>query len=226
MIQRVSDQTTTESWLTSTVNYLYETISSLFNTIIACFCCDLDCCFQLDDRYTFGDPNTNLFLALSNEEDTRTIKAILDRPGANPNHKIDAQELSVVKEFFEEIGRELNLTEKGIELETIEEELSNLNCQPLHYAIIKGSSKDVIQSLINKGADLNSAMIDPMTPLLLAIIRQNKEAVKVLLDGGASVTVPGDNGATIPLNIIAGNRNVSWYNEEIEQILLDHLRQN
>ena len=74
---------------------------------------------------------------------------------------------------------------------------------PLYYAARMGQ-KDVVQLLIERGADPNWQHGSGMTPLSLAAAKENSNVVRVLLDAGADPNKTGRWGYT-PLSFARGH---------------------
>jgi len=69
------------------------------------------------------------------------------------------------------------------------------NWTPLHRAALCGQV-EVVQRLLNKGADMNAQSHDRNTPLHIASIAGKLEVVRLLLDHGADVDILGENNLT------------------------------
>jgi len=71
------------------------------------------------------------------------------------------------------------------------------NFTPLHMAMPL-ASKEVVQTLLEAGADVNAKDLRNMTPLMLAVAtnRQNPVVIRMLLDHGANVDVQSNAGET------------------------------
>jgi hypothetical protein len=86
---------------------------------------------------------------------------------------------------------------------------------PLHLAV-KYQNKDLLEMLLDNGANINVKSITGMTPLHLAALdNENKGIFEMLLDKGADVNVKTTTGLT-PLHLTARNRN-----EKFSKMLLD-----
>ena len=66
----------------------------------------------------------------------------------------------------------------------------------IHYAIRGGCSKEVLQFIIDKGADVNATNEENVTSLMLASKEGNVDAMNVLLSAGADRTIKDANGDT------------------------------
>jgi cytohesin len=86
---------------------------------------------------------------------------------------------------------------------------------PLHLAIFSIKHKQIVETLVNKGADINAQPASGATPLFFAVIRDQKDDVQFLLEKGAKVNLPdayGDTCLDMALRLQYGS---------IIQILLD-----
>lgn len=70
------------------------------------------------------------------------------------------------------------------------------NKYAIHYAASKAASADVIQILIDAGADLEARDAHGATALISAAFNQNAEITNALIAAGANVAAEDDNGAT------------------------------
>ena len=66
----------------------------------------------------------------------------------------------------------------------------------LHYAAYGDCSKDVLQSIINHGADVDATNKKNVTALMLACGEGNKDAINVILNAGADPNITDANGDT------------------------------
>ena len=64
---------------------------------------------------------------------------------------------------------------------------------PLHFAAANGKDLELIELLVENGADVNAQSIGGDTPLMKAIMFDNVEAVEVLLDKGADPKIKNSN---------------------------------
>ena len=66
----------------------------------------------------------------------------------------------------------------------------------IHYAVRGDCRKEVLQSIVDKGADVNATNNKNITPLMLASTKGNVDAVNLLLSAGADQTIEDDTGYT------------------------------
>jgi ankyrin repeat protein len=67
---------------------------------------------------------------------------------------------------------------------------------PLHLAVFSVKHRQIVEMLVNKGADINAQPASGATPLFFAVIRDQKDDVQFLLDRGANVNLPDAYGDT------------------------------
>ena len=69
-------------------------------------------------------------------------------------------------------------------------EMSEEGLTPLHYAVFN-DNKEIIQILIDAGADVNKKTSDGLTPLDIAVLNLQKDAAKIILNskGGMSASL-------------------------------------
>jgi ankyrin repeat protein len=85
----------------------------------------------------------------------------------------------------------------------------------LHDAV-KGKNLDIIEFLIDAGADINRADGKGDTPLHYAAMSNDAEVVKALLKGGADASYKNDQDAT-PLDVAIENSSL-----DAENLLKEH----
>ena len=96
--------------------------------------------------------------------------------------------------------------------------IANINgCSWLHCAVLGDSNKEVLQAIIDHGADVNATDKSSKTALMIACEKYNAGAINVLLDGGADPNITGDDGFTCLQWIV-----YSDCNKEVLQALIDH----
>ena len=71
---------------------------------------------------------------------------------------------------------------------------NGLRC--LHGAVTKGSNIEILQTIINQGADINTRSMNNETALMIACKTRNEDAIHVLLNAGADLNITDDKGAT------------------------------
>ena len=85
---------------------------------------------------------------------------------------------------------------------------------PLHKAIQDGKELEVIQSLVDNGANINdTTIIEHHTPLYLAILKKEYVVAEYLICQGANVSTPDCNGKTC-LDIVD--------DEETKKLIISH----
>ena len=86
----------------------------------------------------------------------------------------------------------------------------------LHYAVSNNRyNREIITMLLNKGVDINEQANNDETPLALAAYYGNLDAVKLLLEYGADLTIADINGNT-PEDIAMNN--IVEENDNYQQI--------
>ena len=86
-----------------------------------------------------------------------------------------------------------------------------------HHAVDEGCSKEVLQELIDHGADVNARTKNNVTSLMLACATGNKDAMTVFLNAGADTAIADVHGDTCLHKLFH-----TKCNQETLQILLDH----
>jgi len=87
--------------------------------------------------------------------------------------------------------------------------------QLLLYAGIEKGLIHTVQFALAKGADINKIYFNGMTPLLTAALNGCEKVVKSLIDAGANVNQPNQNGSSTPLFLAAGK----GHKEIVRQLL-------
>jgi ankyrin repeat protein len=174
------------------------------------------------------DPNTKnargetgLTFAVANAE-LKTVKAVAEKADVNMQDNLGQSPLHLaLSKQKEEIFNYL-LDEKNADVNVggAKEKLRNQTA--LYLAVTRGR-EDLVEKLLNKGADPNIADSDGAVPLAEACIgaRLTQNIVKMLLAKGANVNHQEKNGAT-PLIYIAANKQASPEDRRaVAQMLLD-----
>ena len=73
---------------------------------------------------------------------------------------------------------------------------------PLHFAIYKDNS-EIVELLIDKGADVNAKAVGGQTPLHVNTIQL--EVAELLIDKGADVNAKSDDNGDTPLHVSVNN---------------------
>jgi len=78
----------------------------------------------------------------------------------------------------------------------------NFKWTPLHFAC-HSSIKDVVEYLLNAGANLEAPALNGATPLIRAIESSNSDVVQLLIDRGAKMTVRNRKGCITCSTVIS-----------------------
>jgi ankyrin repeat protein len=153
----------------------------------------------IDPNIHDDDDCTALYYA-SKHGHLNIVRELLEHnaPVNEPNW-CDATPLHVCS--TEEIAR--LLIQNGSGAETNMEAREAENNTPLHYASDNGFA-DVVQELINNGADINSKCDCEWTPLHWACQNGHPKVVQILIDHGASINEQDSSDAT-PLHYASSN---------------------
>ena len=73
----------------------------------------------------------------------------------------------------------------------------------IHHALTGNCKKEILQTIIKHGADVNATNKNNKTALMIAFRTRNVDAVKVLLDAGANPNIADANGNTCLLNAVS-----------------------
>ena len=87
----------------------------------------------------------------------------------------------------------------------------------LHHAVRGGCSKEVLETLINHGADVNATNKNNITPLIKACNKRNKNAINVLLHAEADPKITDDYGYTCLHHAVAGD-----CSKEVLETIINH----
>ena len=88
----------------------------------------------------------------------------------------------------------------------------------LHMAVRQGCSIEVVQAIIDHGADVNATNKEHETALLLACVKKNEHAINVLLNAGADPNIADDTDGDTCLHM-AVRQGCSI---EVIQAIIDH----
>ena len=87
----------------------------------------------------------------------------------------------------------------------------------LHDAVSAACDKEVLQAIIEHGADVNAANKNSETALMMAREKSNAAAIHVLLNAGADPNIANADGYTSLHHTVRKN-----YNKEVFQAIIDH----
>ena len=95
--------------------------------------------------------------------------------------------------------------------------IDNRGLMCIHHAVVAGCSKEILQTIIDHGADVNAADKNNISPLILACHDGNVDAIDVLVNAGADHNIQGTQGLSlIHLAVYEG------WSKEIFQAIIDH----
>lgn len=98
------------------------------------------------------------------------------------------------------------MIERGADLEAKD---SGAGASPLHFAVMKGN-RQIVDLLVNRGADVNSRTRNGTTPLHTAVLYSRLEIAEFLIGKGANVNAESVSGATpLALAIAAKNEPIA-----------------
>jgi ankyrin repeat protein len=160
-----------------------------------------------------GVGETALTYAILNAE-PKTIKAVADKADINMQDNLGQAplHLSLSKQKQEIFDYLLDEKNADVNVPGAKERLKN---QSVLYLAVTRGNEELVQKLLDKGADPNIADAEGAVPLAEACIgaRLNQNIIKMLLDKGAKVNHQEKNGAT-PLIYIAANKQTSAENRQ------------
>ena len=87
----------------------------------------------------------------------------------------------------------------------------------LMYAVREDCSEEVLQALVDHGADVNATSKDNYTALIVALGKRHVDAIKVLLKAGSDTDIACENGATCLMAAVMAD-----CSEEVLRALIDH----
>ena len=87
----------------------------------------------------------------------------------------------------------------------------------LHVAVTEDCSKEVLQALINRGADVNATNKTNATPLMIACKKASMESINVLLNAGADPNISGTSCFRCLHDAVT-----LGHKKEILQVLINH----
>ena len=162
---------------------------------------------------TFG--HTCLHMAVRQKCSTEVVQAIIDHGAdVNATNKKNRTALNIAC---------INKHEGAINV------LLNTNADPnitddthgdtcLHMALRQGCSTEVVQAIIDHGADVNATNKENETSLAIACIKKNKCAINVLLNTNADPNIADDTYGCTCLHISV----IQGCTTEVVQAIIDH----
>ena len=127
---------------------------------------------------------------------------------AQPNAKPQAHELSDAV-LQDDVGKVKQLIKAGADLQVLDDRSNRNGRYPLNWAAWQ-NNVDIINALLDAGADINKANLTGFTALHHAIENGSKEAAALLIKRGANLNAVNRNGMT-PLQFAEakGNQEVA-----------------
>ena len=168
--------------------------------------------FDTNNAYTDGG-NTCLMAAVISHCSKEVLQAIIDH-GADVNatdkNNCTALMWAIKKRHADAIHV---LLKAGADTK-----FANKNGQTcLMYAVYSNCSEEVLQAIIDHGADVNATNKDNYTALLEACRARHVDAIHVLVKAGADTNIADKDGHTCLTYIVLGD-----YSNEVLQALIDH----
>lgn len=158
--------------------------------------------FIMFNHYLFAGPNEDLIKAVENGK-TEYV-AILIKNGATTNienkYSIPLIEVAVQNDFWEIVK---------LLIETENTKNSDNIFEHVLLDAINSERKDVIESLLKRGVNLNYQNFDGSTPLILSSIKGNLEISTLLIKNGASINVINHHGRSALLESFEGKININ-----------------
>ena len=156
-----------------------------------------------------ADPNitdikgaTCILYAVDGDCSKETIQAIISRGAdvnATDNSKLTPLIIACQKGYVDVVNVLLNA---GADCNIADGQYGK-TC--IHTAIIRGCCKELLENLIDHGADVNATDKDSQTALMTACWKGNVEAINVLLNAEANPNITDNNGATWIHYAVAGD---------------------
>ena len=95
--------------------------------------------------------------------------------------------------------------------------LDDIGFTCLMRAVHKDCCKEVLQAIIDHGADVNATNKINVTALWIACNKSHTEAIILLLETGAETNITNDNGVTCLMNVVEGN-----CSKDVLKAIIDH----
>ena len=87
----------------------------------------------------------------------------------------------------------------------------------IYYAVTGGCSKKTLQAIMDHGFDVNPMDKDNKSPLMIACLNGNVDAIHILVNAGADPNIQGTKGTTLIHHAVAGG-----CNKETLQAIINH----
>ena len=160
----------------------------------------------------------NCVMVACSKGDLNRLKELMKKGGSLD--VVDNSELSCLHHACR--GHNVDVTqyllEEGMDVDV--NERSNIGYSCLHYACFRPIvSLDILEMLLNAGADVNAQNNSGTTPFMLICMYGGSEAIKMILDGGADWRMKnkgGENGLDFARSY--NKKEVKWLEEYINKL--------
>ena len=154
----------------------------------------------IDINVTEEDRGATVLLIASSFKDYDDVVSILVSRGADVNFKGKDGRTSLMWAAGNSLATTKILLENGADVKAIGDDGMNAFIQSTFGILSKKVTTDVMDLLLENGADVNSALAGKdasgWTALLFAVVNGNFDLVKYLISKGADVNHTSDEGAT------------------------------
>ena len=145
-----------------------------------------------DINITDPDGNTYLHCGVQEDYSKEVIQAILDH-GVNVNTSNKTNETALMMSIRKINRNNINMLLKA----GADPNIANTDGDTcLHLAVIKGCCKEILQAIVDHGANVDERNKSDETALMISIRKGNKSNVNVLLNAGANPDIVDTNGNT------------------------------
>ena len=162
---------------------------------------------------TYGD--TYLHMAIIHRCSVEVIQAIIDH-GADLNATDKEHKTALLSACVSKHEHAINIRLNAGSYLNIADNTFGDTC--LHTAVREGCSIEVVQVMIDHGADVNATNKAHETALLLACVKENEHAINVLLNAGTDPNIADDTDGDTCLHVAVIQR----CSIEVVQAMIDH----
>ena len=155
--------------------------------------------------------NTLLHIAMENNISADTVQIVIDH-GANVNATNKQNETPLVLASHNE-----NVDAVNMLLKVGADTNISFNDTCLHHVLRRRCSKEMLQAIINHGAEINATDTNGRTALMIACAKGNSDAINTLLEAGADPKITDADGETCLYYAVDG-----CCSKEVLQIIINH----